>query len=139
MTADKQTPPKAFCGSCDNFDPDSNATKESDLHQAKQPSPKTSTDAGMRTSVKPLLLNASLSIRDNRDPDSNGTNESRAQLAKHSAPKNVTDRGMGTQARMFFANDFGSIRSNFEFKSSGDLPGSDIGSPEFDRGGEIKC
>jgi hypothetical protein len=60
----------------DNFDSDSKVTEESDLHPAKHPSFKTSTDAGIMISIKPLPLNPNLSIRDNLEPDSNVTEES---------------------------------------------------------------
>jgi hypothetical protein len=37
-----------------NFDPDLFVTEESDLHQGKHSSPKTSTDAGIMISIKPV-------------------------------------------------------------------------------------
>jgi hypothetical protein len=62
-----------------NFDPDSNATEESDLQSQQHPSPKISTDEGRMISIKPVLKNAVFSIRDNLDPDSNVTEESDLQ------------------------------------------------------------
>jgi hypothetical protein len=56
--------------------PDSNVIEESDLHQEKHLTPKTSTDEGTMISIIPVKPNASLSIRDNIDPDSNVTEES---------------------------------------------------------------
>jgi hypothetical protein len=71
----------------DNLDPDSNPIKESDLHQEKHSSPKTSTDAGTIISIKPISRNASFSIRDNLDPDSNLTDERNLQSEKQFKPK----------------------------------------------------
>jgi hypothetical protein len=39
---------------CDNFDPDSNLSEESDPHEQKQPSPKISRDAGRTISINPV-------------------------------------------------------------------------------------
>jgi hypothetical protein len=65
------TPEKAFRPTLRNLDLDSNATEESDLQSAKQPSPKTSIDEGRMILIKPVSLNACPSIVDNLDPDSN--------------------------------------------------------------------
>jgi hypothetical protein len=39
---------------CGNLDPDSNVTKPNDLHQEKQLSPKTSTEAGILLLTEPV-------------------------------------------------------------------------------------
>jgi hypothetical protein len=47
-------PRKAHSSTLCNFDPDANVTEESDLQEEKQCTPKTSTDAGIIMSTKPV-------------------------------------------------------------------------------------
>jgi hypothetical protein len=83
----------AFFSTRDNLDPNSNLTKQSDLHSEKHCSPKTSTDAGRIMSIKPVPRNASFSTREILDPDSNLTEESNLHQEKHDSPKTSTDEG----------------------------------------------
>jgi hypothetical protein len=93
MISIKPVQPNACFSIRDNIDPDSNVTEESDLHQQKHPSPKTSTDEGRMISTKPVPRNASFSIRDSIDPDSNVTEESNSHHEKHFSHKNSAERG----------------------------------------------
>jgi hypothetical protein len=83
-------PKKASCPTSRNRDPRSNTTKESDLHSEKHSQSKTSTDAGIMTSTKPVPENALLPMFDNLDPDSNITENSDLHSEKHSEPKTST-------------------------------------------------
>jgi hypothetical protein len=97
-----------------NFDPDSNLTEESDLHPAKQFTPKISTDAGRITSTKAVPQNASLSIRDNLDRDLNVTDESDSHSEKHISPKNSTDAGITISTKQAPRNASPSILDNLD-------------------------
>jgi hypothetical protein len=116
MISSKPVPQNACFSIRDNFDPNSIVIEESELHQEKHPSPKTSTDEGSTIASKPILLNA-FSIRDNLDSDSNVTEESDLQSEKHFSPKNTTESGMIKNRRSVFSNASDSIRSNSDLFS----------------------
>jgi hypothetical protein len=75
----------------DNFDQDSSATEESDLHSEKRLSPNTSIDAGRMMSTKSVPKNAPASIRDNFNQDSNVREESDMHQQEQLSPKTSTD------------------------------------------------
>jgi hypothetical protein len=78
----------------ETFEPDSNTTLQSRKQRAKHPSPRYSTDGGMRIDEsEPQLENASVPITDSLDPDSNKTLVRRSQAEKQSAPSPSTDEG----------------------------------------------
>jgi hypothetical protein len=64
MISTKTAPMNACRSIRDNINPNSKITKESDLHSEKHLSPKISIDEGRMISIKPVLINASFSIRD---------------------------------------------------------------------------
>jgi hypothetical protein len=107
----------AFSPIRDNFDPDSNAIEESDMHSEKHPKPKISTDAGIMIIFKPVPRNTCFSIRDNFDPDSNVIDKSDRHEKKHFSPKNITESGILRNLRPAFRNASLSIRSNFDLIS----------------------
>jgi hypothetical protein len=57
----------------DNLDLDSEVTEESDMQRQKHAIPKTSTDAGILSSSKPVAPNVPGSVRDNVNIVSNAT------------------------------------------------------------------
>jgi hypothetical protein len=54
MISIKPVPLNVFFSIRDNLDPDSNLTKESDLHSEKHSQPKISTDEGRMISIRPV-------------------------------------------------------------------------------------
>jgi hypothetical protein len=67
----------AYLAICVNFDPDSNASEESELHGLKQWTPRDSTEAGRQIDSNfEQSENAHPSIRASFDPDPNENSES---------------------------------------------------------------
>jgi hypothetical protein len=84
MISTKPVPSNARHPICNNFDPDSNVTEESNPHFEKHLSLKTSTDPGRKTNSRSIFVNYNNSIRDNVDPVSIATDFSCRMQEKHS-------------------------------------------------------
>jgi hypothetical protein len=67
MISIKRVPLNTSFSICDNIDPDSNVTEESDAHKEKQFQPKNLTELGTLTNATPVFRNASESILSNSD------------------------------------------------------------------------